>query len=99
MTKSEAGRLGGKATYKRHGRDHMSKIGKRGFKRLCCKFLLHSRRRALEYLNGKGRMKARYVKRERTTAAQQEAAWAELCQRFGLDGPGPATPPAEAMPF
>jgi hypothetical protein len=99
MTKSEAGRLGGKATLAKYGAAHMSKIGKAGFRRLCCKFLLNSRRRALEFLNGKGRMKARYIKRERTAPAQQEAAWAELCQRFGLDGTGPATAPAEAMPF
>jgi hypothetical protein len=70
-----------------------------GYRRLCCKFLLNSRRRALEYLNGKGRIKARYIKWERSTPEQQEAAWAELCQRFGLDGTGPATAPAEAMPF
>jgi hypothetical protein len=31
MDKAEAGRLGGKATVARHGRRHMSQIGKRGF--------------------------------------------------------------------
>jgi hypothetical protein len=97
MTMSERGRLGGKATLAKYGAAHMSTIGKAGFRRLCCKFLLNPRRRALEYLNGKGRIKVRYIKRERTAPAQQEAAWAELCQRFGLDGP--ATAPAEAMPF
>ena len=30
MTESEAGRLGGKATLKKYGKGHMSKIGKRG---------------------------------------------------------------------
>ena len=30
MTKSEAGRLGGQATVRKHGKKHMSKIGKRG---------------------------------------------------------------------
>lgn len=33
MTKAEAGRLGGKATYRKYGPDHMSRIGARGFER------------------------------------------------------------------
>ena len=31
MTPSEAGRLGGQATVAKHGREHMSKIGKVGW--------------------------------------------------------------------
>lgn len=31
MTRTEAGRLGGRATVARHGREYMSKIGRRGF--------------------------------------------------------------------
>jgi hypothetical protein len=31
MSKAEAGRLGGKATVAKHGTEHMSTIGKRGF--------------------------------------------------------------------
>lgn len=30
MTKSQAGRLGGRKTFERHGKNHMAKIGKRG---------------------------------------------------------------------
>lgn len=32
MTKAESGRLGGKATVKKHGKDYMSEIGARGAK-------------------------------------------------------------------
>ena len=30
MTPQERGRLGGRATFERHGREHMAKIGRRG---------------------------------------------------------------------
>lgn len=30
MTKQQAGRLGGRSTYKRHGRQHMQTIGRKG---------------------------------------------------------------------
>jgi general stress protein YciG len=63
MTKQEAGRLGGKATSLKYGKEHFSRLGKKGFKALCRKFPGNSRRFALMHLNGKGIVKARYVPR------------------------------------
>ena len=89
MTHQEAGRLGGLATVARHGKAHMSKIGKAGFRRLCTRFPANSRRRALEFLNARGTLKARWIARPRD-AAREEALWVELCVEFQL-GPDTAT--------
>ena len=98
MSMSERGRLGGKATFAKYGAAHMSKIGKAGFRRLCCKFLLNSRRRALEHLHAKGRMKARYIKWERTTPEQQAALWEQMCEYFWPED-GHLPDPSEPIPF
>ena len=84
LSMRERGRLGGKATFEKYGKEHMSKIGKKGFKRLCTHFFLNSRRRALEHLNAKGRMKARYIKPTRSRE-QREADFRECCELVGMD--------------
>jgi len=40
MTKQEAGRLGGQTTFKRHGRAHMSEIGRKGYEATAAKYKL-----------------------------------------------------------
>lgn len=60
LTKAEAGRLGGKATVKKYGPEHMRTIGKSGFAALRRKFgfMGGSGRGALRWLNKKGRIPA-----------------------------------------
>lgn len=41
MTKSEAGRLGGRTTFEKYGSDHMRRIGKEGAKKFYEKYELH----------------------------------------------------------
>jgi hypothetical protein len=77
MSMSERGRRGGQ----RHGAAHMAKIGRRGFSALAARFYGHSRRRALEHLNGKGRVKVRYLARFRCDEAP---IFHDLMASFGL---------------
>jgi hypothetical protein len=60
LTKAEAGRLGGKATVKKYGPEHMRTIGKAGFAALRRKFgfMGGSGRGALRWLNKQGRIPA-----------------------------------------
>jgi hypothetical protein len=60
LTKAEAGRLGGKATVKKYGPEHMRTIGKAGFQALRRKFgfMGGSGRGALRWLNKQGRIPA-----------------------------------------
>jgi hypothetical protein len=60
LTKAEAGRLGGKATAKKYGPEHMRTIGKAGFAALRRKFgfMGGSGRGALRWLNKRGRIPA-----------------------------------------
>ena len=60
LTKAEAGRLGGKATVKKYGPEHMRTIGKAGFAALRRKFgfMGGSGRGALRWLNKKGKIPA-----------------------------------------
>jgi hypothetical protein len=52
---------GGRTTFERHGREHMSRIGRRGFRALAGRFG-KSRRQAVRFLNGSGDgFTARYV--------------------------------------
>jgi hypothetical protein len=56
MSKAEAGRLGGRATFNRHGVEHMRAIGKRGFAALAT-FARGGRQEALVKLVERGRMR------------------------------------------
>lgn len=87
MSMRERGRLGGLATVAKYGDAHMSKLGKKGFEALCCRFPMNSRRRALYYLNGLGRVAARYV--ATYDRAKEEAAYAEICPMLGIDDTSP----------
>ena len=55
MSKAEAGRLGGLATFERHGVEHMRAIGKKGFAALAT-FARGGRRIALETLAERGKI-------------------------------------------
>lgn len=59
MTKREAGAMGGRRTFERHGRDHMSAIGKRGFAALAT-FARGGRKAALGRLVARGRLARRW---------------------------------------
>jgi hypothetical protein len=56
MSKAEAGRLGGRATFARHGSSHMRMIGKRGFAAPAT-FARGGRRVALETLAERGKIR------------------------------------------
>ena len=60
LTKAEAGRLGGKATVKKYGPEHMRTIGKAGFRGVRRKFgfMGGSGRGALRWLNRQGKIPA-----------------------------------------
>jgi hypothetical protein len=83
MSMSERGRLGGLATVAKYGPEHMRAIGRKGFKSLCCRFPMNSRRRALYYLHSRGLVTARYVAVRDN--AREEAAYAELCAMLGIE--------------
>lgn len=55
MSRSEAGRLGGQATYRKHGSAHMQRIGRLGFKALAT-FARGGRSAALAKLASWGKM-------------------------------------------
>jgi hypothetical protein len=94
MTKRESGRLGGLATFEKHGREHMQAIGRKGFKALCCRFPGNSRRLALHHLHRKGIVQARYIPHQPTPA--EDAAVAEMYREFGLEADPDAS---EELPF
>lgn len=82
MTMAERGRLGGLKCVSNHGTEHMSKIGKKGFKSLCCKFPGNSRRYALHHLNKKGIIKVRFIPDQHLDDGPLAA---ELYQELGLN--------------
>jgi general stress protein YciG len=82
MSMKERGRLGGMTTSERYGREYMARIGRKGFKALCCRFYANSRRRALMHLNGKGTLAARWVGKP---DPRDDATAAELYAAFDLD--------------
>lgn len=82
MTRQEAGRLGGLKTLERYGKTHMSKLGRAGFRALCRKFRGNSRSDALAYLNGKGKVAARYTFKPHPRYDQIAA---EMYQEMGLN--------------
>jgi hypothetical protein len=69
LTKAEAGRLGGKATVRKYGQEHMRKLGKAGFARL---------RRKLGYMGGAGLGAIQWLQRQgkfpRPTPEQHQEA-------------------------
>jgi hypothetical protein len=81
MSMSERGRRGGQVTFQRYGAAHMAQIGRRGLSALAARFYGHSRRRALEHLNGKSRVKVRYLARFRCDEAP---IFHDLMASFGL---------------
>ena len=88
MTMQARGRLGGLATLAKHGREHMSKIGKAGFRRLCCRFQSNSRRQALRFLQNKGLVVAHCPAKlvgQPGWQERDEAAYAALCAELGIE--------------
>ncbi len=83
----EAGRLGGLATFRRHGAAHMSRIGKAGFSALAGRFG-KSRQLALAYLGRAGTIAPRYLPRRRGEADDRAAG--SLYGRFGLEAEPPS---------
>jgi hypothetical protein len=90
LTKAEAGRLGGKATVRKYGPEHMRKIGKAGFAGL---------RKKLGYMGGAGLGAIQWLQRqgkfprptpEQTAADQQwfEETMEQLLGRIE-EGPKP----------
>ena len=55
LTKAEAGRLGGKATVRKYGHEHMRRIGKAGFQGLARKlgYMGGSRLGAIQWLHAR----------------------------------------------
>lgn len=77
MTRREAGRLGGRATVARHGRQHMAALGRRGFDALARSLGYGGRRLALYRLASKGRIRP-------FVPDLTEAEMAELYEAVGL---------------
>ena len=96
MTMRERGRLGGMTTAERHGKAHMARIGKAGFRALCRRFPCNSRRRALMFLNGRGSMAARWVGK---ADPRDDATAAELYREFGLESDAPTIAAADLAPL
>jgi hypothetical protein len=73
---------GGRATVARYGKEHMSKLGKKGFRKLCCRFRDNSRKHALAFLNRRGSMAARYapIYHSAESLARDDAAYTR-CMR------------------
>lgn len=89
MTKSEAGRLGGAATFARHGAAHMAAIGRKGFDAYARKFSFAAggRKAALAKMLSRGKIKP-------FRPPLTEAEMAELYAAVGLGDDGTAEPPA-----
>jgi general stress protein YciG len=71
MSRNEAGKRGGKATVRRHGREHMRRIGKRGFEVTVARHWGGDRRAYRDFLHARG------------WHAQVDRAFDQLCaERF-----------------
>jgi hypothetical protein len=77
-TMAERGRLGGQATYRKHGAAHMSAIGKVGFSKLGG-FARGGRRVALIKLAGWGRLKLKHPLPP-VTEAEVEELYQLICE-------------------
>jgi hypothetical protein len=80
MTKAEAGRLGGNATFARHSKPHMAEIGRLGFRALAT-FRNGGRRGAPARLASRGKLKPFHGPSD----AEHDRIAAELYAAFGLD--------------
>lgn len=54
MNKREAGSLGGRTTLERHGTDHFSDIGRKGFEATVKRWFAGDRKKAVEWLKRRG---------------------------------------------
>jgi len=93
VTKQEAGRLGGAATFARHGAAHMAAIGREGFDAYARKFSFAAggRKAALAKMLSRGKIKP-------FRPPLTEAEMAELYAVVGLGDDGTAEPPAPIEP-
>jgi hypothetical protein len=74
MTPQEAGKLGGLATFRKHGKEHMARIGKLGFNAYVKKHCGNVRKAGAQWLSSQGKIRG-----ERPgTAAELRALHAEL---------------------
>ena len=94
LTKAEAGRLGGKATVRKYGPEHMRKIGKAGFQALRRKFgfMGGSGRGALRWLNRKGKIPGETPEQQK----QAQEMFEDLMKQYE---PKPQNEPEEEDPF
>jgi len=94
VTKSEAGRLGGAATFALHGAAHMAAIGRKGFNTYARKFSFAAggRKAALAKMLSRGKIKP-------FRPPLTEAEMAELYEAVGLGDDGTAEPPAPIEPI
>ena len=60
------GSEGGRATFERHGSEHMAEIGRKGFTSFTCKYFAGDREAAMEWL------RRRAYEREAETHAERE---------------------------
>lgn len=88
------GAIGGKTTAEKHGKEHMAKIGRAGFRRLCTRFPANSRRKALAFLHNKGTAgitptcPAKLQPHTPAEVARMDRDYRELAAEYGL-GPDP----------
>ena len=70
MTRKESGRQGGLRTYQLYGREHMARIGRRGFLATCTRHFAGDRRAMLNDLTRRG------------LAAQDSCPWNGFHQHY-----------------
>jgi hypothetical protein len=56
MTPQEAGKIGGLATFRKHGKEHMARIGKAGFNAYIKKYCNNRRKAGARWLAGQGKI-------------------------------------------
>jgi hypothetical protein len=80
LTKAEAGRLGGKATVKRYGPEHMRTIGKAGFQAFARKlgFMGGSRLGAIRWLQRQKKFRTETPAEQAQAQAMFEDLWNQL---------------------
>jgi hypothetical protein len=88
MSKSEAGRIGGMTTKKRHGVEHYRAIGKQGFAEMARRHQGNVRKNAVLWLQRKGALKPVRL----ATAAEVLDLWQQLQDAVAAEERGEACP-------
>ena len=94
LTKAEAGRLGGKATVRKYGHEHMRRIGKAGFQAFAKKlgFMGGSRLGAIQWLQRQKKFPGLTPAQHAARDAMFEDLWAQLASQDEPEEEDPIAP-------